>query len=78
MGHLQLKMDEPVNHIAKSQNKIATWKKPEIEKLETLLLEYGTDFSTISRLIGKSRDQVKRKFKVLQKINPNFGFEGKQ
>ena len=28
---------------------------------------YGTDFEAIAREMGKTRDQIKRKFKVLEK-----------
>ena len=53
---------------------IASWNRVQIRELERLVLEYGTDFSTIGLFMGKSRDQVKRKFKVLQKKVPGFGF----
>lgn len=54
---------------------IASWKRSEIKTLEALVLEHGTDFSSIGRLMGKPRDQIKRKYKVMQKKFPNFGFE---
>lgn len=56
---------------------IASWKRSEIERLGSLILEYGTDFSAISLLMGKSRDQVKRKFKVMQKKDASFGFQAR-
>lgn len=37
-----------------------------------LLRLYGSDFQTIALEIGKTRDQVKRKFKVLEKKNPKL------
>ena len=37
--------------------------------------EYGTDFVRISHVLGKSRDQVKRKFKVMEKKINDFGFK---
>ena len=63
------------NGKATSKKVIASWKRCEVKKLEALVLEYGTDFSAIARLMGKSRDQIKRKYKVMQKKFPNFGFE---
>jgi hypothetical protein len=39
-----------------------------------LVQEYGTDFVMIGKILGKSRDQVKRKFKVMEKKVSNFGF----
>lgn len=36
--------------------------------------EYGTDFVIIGKILGKSRDQVKRKFKVMEKKVNGFGF----
>jgi hypothetical protein len=29
---------------------------------------------TIAKIMGKDRDQVKRKYKTMQKKNSNFGF----
>lgn len=77
VGQLQDKQqDSHTSDKPRNQNKIASWKKSDIQRLESLILQLGTDFSAIAQLIGKSRDQVKRKFKVMQKKNPNFGFEG--
>mgnify|MGYP003535148150 CR=1 FL=1 len=42
--------------------------------MEELVDEYGTDFVRISKLMGKTRDQIKRKFKVMEKKISNFGF----
>lgn len=42
--------------------------------LEQLVLEFGTDFTRISQVMKRDRDQVKRKFKTMQKKNNNFGF----
>jgi len=36
------------------------------------LKEYGSDFTMISTKMDKSRAQIKRKFKVLEKQNPNL------
>lgn len=35
---------------------------------------YGTDFVRISHIMGKTRDQVKRKFKIMEKKIADFGF----
>lgn len=56
----------------------SNWKKTETAKLEELVLEYGTDFEMIAKMMGKTRDQVKRKFKKLQKKDIGFGFVGKK
>ena len=53
---------------------IATWSKSEIKTLEKLVQEHGTDFAYISLLMGKERDQVKRKFKIMEKLERGFGF----
>jgi len=39
-----------------------------------LINEYGTDLSTISTMMGKSKEQIKRKFRILRKMNESFGF----
>ena len=59
----------------KQKKAIATWSKDEIKLLQILVGEYGTDFAILSTKLGKSRDQVKRKFKIMQKKNANFGFK---
>jgi hypothetical protein len=46
---------------------IASWSRADIQKLKDLLKIYGTDFQAISREMGKTRDQIKRKYKVLEK-----------
>jgi hypothetical protein len=37
-----------------------------------LLKEYGTDFGIIGSKMGKEREQVKRKFKALEKSRPDI------
>ena len=41
-------------------------------------MEHGTDFGIVASYMGKDRDQVKRKYKVMQKKNHNFGFDVKK
>ena len=53
---------------------IATWSKNEIKMLDELVKEYGTDFAIVAGKLGKTRDQVKRKFKIMQKKLSGFGF----
>lgn len=48
---------------------IASWSRADINKLKQLLKVFGTDFQAIAREMGKTRDQIKRKFKVLEKIS---------
>lgn len=60
---------------AHTRKQIATWSKAEVKHFEELLNQYGTDLEMIAGALGKSREQVKRKFKILRKHNPNFGFE---
>lgn len=50
----------------------ATWTRQEIATLITLLKEYGTDFGIIGSKMGKEREQVKRKFKALEKSHPEI------
>lgn len=56
------------------KKEIATWSKSEVKQFENLMIEHGTDLSLISRLMNKTRDQVLRKFKIMRKLNNNFGF----
>lgn len=58
--------------IHKTKKNIAYWSSKEISTLVRLLKLYGSDFQTIALEIGKTRDQVKRKFKVLEKNNPKL------
>jgi hypothetical protein len=48
---------------------IASWSRADINKLKQCLKIYGTDFEAIAREMGKTRDQIKRKFKVLEKVS---------
>ena len=58
----------------KTKKSIASWTRQEIKDLEKLVVTYGTDFTMIGVIMGKSRDQVKRKFKVMEKKMKSFGF----
>jgi hypothetical protein len=49
---------------------VECWKREEVEKLLELLRVYGSDFSIISKLLGKTRIQVRRKFKAIEKRRP--------
>ena len=42
--------------------------------LNELVKQYGTDFGIVASKLGKGRDQVKRKFKIMQKKDKKFGF----
>ena len=46
---------------------IASWFRADINKLKEHLKVHGTDFEAIAREMGKTRDQIKRKFKVLER-----------
>lgn len=35
-----------------------------------MLIQYGSDFSLIGKLMGKTRAQIKRKFKLIEKNHP--------
>jgi hypothetical protein len=49
----------------------ANWTKLEILSLVELLKKYGSDFTMIAtKITNKTRDQIKRKFKVLEKKYP--------
>jgi hypothetical protein len=48
---------------------IASWSRADINKLKQFLKIYGTDFEAIAREMGKTRDQIKRKFKILEKVS---------
>jgi cytochrome c556 len=48
----------------------ANWSKQEVATLIELLKRYGSDFTMISTKLPKTRDQIKRKFKVLEKKCP--------
>lgn len=50
----------------------AIWTPRDIRVLVSLLREYGSDFTMISTKMDKTRDQIKRKFKVLEKKFPHL------
>lgn len=51
---------------------VAIWTPKDIRTLIKLLKEYGSDFTMISTQMDKTRDQIKRKFKVLEKKYPHL------
>ena len=51
---------------------MAVWSKEEVNTLINLLKKYGSDFTLIATHMTKTRDQIKRKFKVLEKKNPTL------
>jgi hypothetical protein len=51
-----------------------SWKKSEVARLEELLLEYGTDYDIVGRLLGRERNNVRNKVRSMQRMYPNFGF----
>lgn len=53
---------------------MTSWRKCDVEKLEKCVLEFGTDFDLIAQMMGKTRDQIKRKFKAISKKDEGFGF----
>lgn len=63
---------KPKKRIRKVKKNVAYWSSKDISDLVRLLKLYGSDFQTIALEIGKTRDQVKRKFKVLEKKNPKL------
>jgi GTP-binding protein EngB required for normal cell division len=50
----------------------AIWTPRDINTLVRLLKEFGSDFTMISTKMDKTRDQIKRKFKVLEKKYPHL------
>lgn len=58
--------------IAKPPRNAAIWSPTDIATLVRLLKEYGSDFTMISTKMDKSRAQIKRKFKVLEKQYPHL------
>jgi GTP-binding protein EngB required for normal cell division len=58
--------------IAKPARNAAVWTPRDITTLVRLLKEYGCDFTMISTKMDKSRTQIKRKFKVLEKQYPHL------
>jgi hypothetical protein len=63
---------KPSKKIHKTKKNVAYWSPKDISALVRLLKVYGSDFQTIAVELGKTRDQVKRKFKVLEKKNPKL------
>ena len=67
------KKTQKIQKLQKAQNlKVAYWTKQEISSLVCLLREYGSDFTMIATKMTKSRGQIKRKFKVLEKRSSAF------
>jgi hypothetical protein len=50
----------------------ANWTKDDVSNLVVFLKRYGSDFTMISTKMNKTRDQIKRKFKVLEKKWPKL------
>jgi hypothetical protein len=69
--HEEVKTVEKIKAKTKPIRKvvIASWSRANINKLKEYLRIYGTDFEAIAREMGKTRDQIKRKFKVLEKVS---------
>jgi hypothetical protein len=58
--------------ISKPARNAAIWTPRDIAALVRLLREYGCDFTMIATRMDKSRAQIKRKFKVLEKQYPHL------
>lgn len=58
--------------ISKPPRNAAIWTPTDIATLVRLLKEYGSDFTMIATQMDKSRAQIKRKFKVLEKQYPHL------
>lgn len=60
-------------HKFKSKPKPAQWTKAEVSQMVKLMKQYGCDFTLIAtQMTTKTRDQIKRKFKVLEKSYPHL------
>ena len=55
-----------IRKVAKYNQK-AAWNRAETEQLKKLINVYGSDFSLIAQFMKKTRDQIKRRFKYLEK-----------
>ena len=72
---LEDKVGKKEKKIAKTTSKKAApanWTKAQLAGLVELLKRYGSDFGLIATKIAKTREQIKRKFKVLQKKHPQL------
>jgi hypothetical protein len=56
----------------KQRRQVAVWTRKDISTLVELLRKFGSDFTAVSANMDKSREQVKRKFKVLEKKFPQL------
>ena len=60
-------------HKIKTKPKPALWTKAEVSQMVELMKQHGCDFALIAATMAtKTRDQVKRKFKVLEKSYPHL------
>jgi GTP-binding protein EngB required for normal cell division len=64
------KKEKKINKNSANRKMPAIWTPRDIASLVRLLKEYGSDFTMISTKMDKTRDQIKRKFKVLEKQCP--------
>lgn len=69
LQHTHNRKDKPIN---KSPRNVAVWTPRDVSTLVRLLKEYGCDFTMISTKMDKSRAQIKRKFKVIEKQYPHL------
>lgn len=72
---LEDKMDVKEKKVVKrkmERKTVAIWTSRDIKILVKLLKEYGSDFTMIATKMDKTRDQIKRKFKVLEKKYPQL------
>lgn len=69
LQHTYTRKDKP---ITKPSRQAAVWTPRDINTLVRLLKEYGSDFTIIATQMDKSRAQIKRKFKVLEKQYPHL------
>lgn len=70
----ELEQLKKISQYTTGTRSVASWKKSEVAKLANLVFEFGTDFARVANIMGRDRDQVKRKFKTMQKKDSNFGF----
>lgn len=69
---MPLPKDKKIAKVSHRSNKCAIWTNNDINTLIALLKHYGTDFTLISTQMHKTRDQIKRKFKILEKTHPQI------
>jgi GTP-binding protein EngB required for normal cell division len=65
-------MDRKRGRKGRNGRVVASWSKNDVCALVHMLREFGSDFTLISTKIDKSRDQIKRKFKALEKKYPKL------